>query len=165
MADVLTKRMQVGKLEELKRNPLHRKFLRNMEKAGISKEMTVSWLNRSGLKGETESLIIAAQDQVLKTRYYQKHILKQDVSSTCRLCPRSEEHVGHIIAGCQMLALTEYTERHNKVAAYIHWKICMSFDVPVTEKYYLHKPEPMVSAGEITLMWDQGVLTDNNNSC
>ena len=59
-----------------------------------------------------------------------------------------------------MLASTEYTERHNKVAAYIHWKICKSFDVPVTEKYYLHKSEPVVSIDDITLMWDQGVLTD-----
>ena len=64
------------KLEEIKRKPLHGQFLRNMEKAGISNELTVSWLNRSGLKGETESLIIVAQDQVLKTRSYQKHILK-----------------------------------------------------------------------------------------
>ena len=59
-----------------------------------------------------------------------------------------------------MLAPTEYTERHNKVAAYMHWKICKSFDVPVTEKYYLHKPEPVVSIDDITLMWDQGELTD-----
>ena len=160
MTDELKERMQVEKLEEIKRKPLHGQFLRNMEKAGISKEMSVSWLNCSGLKGEIESLIIAAQDQVLKTRYYQKHILKQDVSSTCRLCHRSEEHIGHIIAGCQMLAPTEYTERHNKVAAYIHWKICKNFDVPVTEKYYLHKPQPVVSIDDITLMWDQGVLTD-----
>ena len=59
-----------------------------------------------------------------------------------------------------MLAPSEYTERHNKVAAYIHWKICKSFDVPVTEKYYLHKPEPEVSIDDITLMGDQGLLTD-----
>ena len=89
MIDELTKRMQVDKLEEIKRKPLHGQFLRNLEKAEISKEMTF-WLNRSGLKGEIESLIIAAQDQVLKTRYYKKHTLKQDVSSICRLCHRSE---------------------------------------------------------------------------
>ena len=42
MTDELTKRMQVEKLEEIKRKPLHGQFLRNMEKAGISKEMSVS---------------------------------------------------------------------------------------------------------------------------
>ena len=131
-----------------------------LKRQELIKEMTVSWLNRSGLKGETESLVMEAQDQVLKTKYHQKHLLKQDLSSTCRLCHRSEEHVGHIIAGCQMLAPTEYTERHNKVAAYIHWKICKCFDVPVTEKYCLKKPEPVVSIDDITLMWDQGVFTD-----
>ena len=62
MTDELTKRMQVEKLKEIKRKPLHGQFLRNMEKAGISKEITVSWLNHSGLKGETESLIITAQE-------------------------------------------------------------------------------------------------------
>ena len=28
------------------------------------------------------------------------------------------------------------------------------------EKYYLHKPEPVVSIDDITLTWDQGVLID-----
>ena len=34
------------------------------------------WMKHTGLKGETEGLITAAQDQALNTRYYSKHIIK-----------------------------------------------------------------------------------------
>jgi hypothetical protein len=32
----------------------------------------------------------------------------------------------HIVAGCTTLAPSEYTNRHIKVAVYIHWKIYIS---------------------------------------
>ena len=34
-------------------------------------------MKHSGLKGETDGLMVAAQDQALSTRYYSKHIMKQ----------------------------------------------------------------------------------------
>ncbi|KAF2889734.1 hypothetical protein ILUMI_16438 [Ignelater luminosus] len=38
----------------------------------IDKEQTYEWLHKGELKGETESLIIAAQDQAINTRYHNK---------------------------------------------------------------------------------------------
>ncbi len=38
------------------------------------------------LNGKTESLIFAAQDQALNTKYHQKNILKQTEDSKCRMC-------------------------------------------------------------------------------
>ena len=70
------------------------------------------WLNKTGL-----SLLVAGQDQVLKTRYDQKHILKLPVNGVCRIFHEAEEHINHLIAGCSALALDEYLERHNKVAS------------------------------------------------
>jgi hypothetical protein len=35
------------------------------------------------LKGETESVIMAAQDQAISTNYFKKKILKQDIESRC----------------------------------------------------------------------------------
>ena len=35
------------------------------------------WMKHTGVKGETEGLITAAQDQALNTRYYSKHNVKQ----------------------------------------------------------------------------------------
>ncbi len=89
-------------------------------------------MRSSELKGETESLIIVAQDQSLLTRYYQKNILHQHVDSKCRLCKTFEEIIHHILAGCPVLAYTEYVHRHNKMAAIVHWHICKHDSIPVT---------------------------------
>ncbi|KAF2886146.1 hypothetical protein ILUMI_20027 [Ignelater luminosus] len=60
---------------------------------------TNEWLRKGELKGETESLIIAAQNQAINTRYHKKNILRQNVNSKCRLCEEHEETTEHIIAG------------------------------------------------------------------
>ena len=62
----------------------------------------------TGLKGETEGLITAAQDQALNTRYYSKHIIKQGSTDRCRMCHTQVETVEHIIPGCQTLAADKY---------------------------------------------------------
>ena len=42
-------------------------------------------MKHTGLKGETEGLITAAQDQALNIRYYSKHITKQGTTDRCRM--------------------------------------------------------------------------------
>jgi len=51
------------------------------------------------------------------------------------------EHTKHIVAGCTILAPSEYTNRHNRVAGYIHWMICKHMGLQVTDRYYEHIPE------------------------
>jgi hypothetical protein len=36
---------------------------------------------------------------------------------------KAEQHVKYIVAGCTILAPSEYTNRHKKEAGYIHWMI------------------------------------------
>ena len=100
---------------------------------------TNKWLS-SNLEGETGGLLVAAQDQALKTRNYQKVICGQKVESKCRMCSQHEETVDHIVSGCEVLAKTEYISRHNKAAAYLNWNICQDHDIEVTDKWYEHKP-------------------------
>ena len=45
---------------------------------------TNKWLSIN-LKGETEELLVAAQDQAINTRIYQKVICGQQVESKCKL--------------------------------------------------------------------------------
>ena len=42
---------------------------------------------------------------------------------SCRMCCNTE-HTEHTVAGCTTLPPPEYTNRHNKVACYIHWTVC-----------------------------------------
>jgi hypothetical protein len=48
---------------------MHGQYIRNMDRQLINKEDTFLWLSKGGLKAETESEIVAAQDQVLNTKY------------------------------------------------------------------------------------------------
>lgn len=148
------------KIEVLCAKPMHGQFFRNLDRPAVDKKASTIWLNGSGLKGETESLIIAAQDQALNTRYHQRMILKKPVDSKCRMCGLAEEHISHVVAGCTTLAPSEYTHRHNRVARYLHWVMCKHFNVPVPEKYYEYTPEKVVNTNDVTLMWDVPIITD-----
>ena len=100
------------------------------------------------LKGETEGLLVAAQDQAINTRNYQKVICGQQVESKCRLCSQHEETVDHIVSGCEVLAKTEYISRHNEAAVYrhlhLHWSICKDHDIEITDKWQELKPETVM---------------------
>ena len=56
---------------------VHGKIPKYLGKDHVDQEMSFQWMKYTGLKGETEGLITAAQDQALNTRYYSKHIIKQ----------------------------------------------------------------------------------------
>ena len=98
----------------------------------------MAWLCSSGLKGEMEGLMIAVQDQALHMQYHQRNIMKQPTVSKCRMCYKAEEPIKRIVPGCTKLAPSEYTNRHYKVASYIHGMIGKRMVLQVTDKYYKH---------------------------
>ena len=90
---------------------------------------------KATLKKETEGLLLAAQDQALRTRRIMKNIDKKDVQDKCRLCGERDETVAHIVSECKQLAQNEYKKcRHDKVAAMLHWSLCQQYGFPCTEK-------------------------------
>ena len=56
---------------------MHGQYIRCMDRQLISEEDTFLWLSKGDLKAETESEIVAAQDQALHTKYYGKKYWKQ----------------------------------------------------------------------------------------
>ena len=54
---------------------LHGQYFRNIDRQLISEEDTFLWLSKGDLKAETESEIVAAQDQAIQTKYYATKIL------------------------------------------------------------------------------------------
>ena len=140
--------------------PLHGQFVKRISKPNISKTLTHNWLKSSGLKAETEGLIIAAQDQSLPTKNYQAHVSKTIKDDKCRICKTKPETIDHLISGCSTIAATEYLERHNKIGRYIHWKICKEFNIPVTDQWYKHTPADVVENESTTVLWDFSIHTD-----
>jgi len=95
------------KTEKLKRKPIHGQFYWDLEKPSIDKEKSLVWLCNSGLKGDTESLTIAAQDQAFNMCYHQRNIMKQPNDSKCGICHKAKEHIKYIVAGCTTLGPSE----------------------------------------------------------
>ena len=84
-----------------KNKVLHGQYIRNIDRQLISEEDTFLWLSKGDLKAETESEIVAAQDQALLTKYYVTKILNTEIDSKCRLCQQFDETIDHIIQHAQ----------------------------------------------------------------
>ena len=104
-----------------KEKPCMEKVPNYLDKDHVDVELSFEWMKHAGCKGESEGLITAAQDQALNTRYYSKHNIKQGTTDRCRMCHTQPETVEHIILGCQKLAADQYLNRHNQVAAQLHY--------------------------------------------
>ena len=83
-----------------KEKAMYGKFPSYLDKDHVDVDLSFKWMKHTGLKGETEGLITAAQDQALNTRYYNKHIIKQGTTDSCRMCNTQPETVEHIISAC-----------------------------------------------------------------
>uniref|UniRef100_A0A2H1WTY9 SFRICE_034963 n=1 Tax=Spodoptera frugiperda TaxID=7108 RepID=A0A2H1WTY9_SPOFR len=67
--------------------------------------------------------IFSLQDQAIVTRQHERDVLKRAVDGKCRLCGVKDETAQHIVAGCEQLAGTYYTRRHNNVVQYVYWTL------------------------------------------
>lgn len=96
------------------------------------------------------------------------------------MCGQFDETVDHIVSGCPNLARTEYIHRHDKIAAFIHWKICRHFNIETSDKWYKHTPNTVTEKDDVSILWDMPIITDreiqanrpdiiikdrNNNTC
>ena len=119
-----------------------------------------SWIKTRYLKKDTEGLLMAAQDQALPTRNYKVNIMKEGGTVKCRMCGERDETIMHILSECSKLAQTEYKKRHDKVATLLHWELCKRLGFHQSEKWYDHKPEPVLENEESKLLWDFNIRTD-----
>ena len=99
---------------------------------------------KRNLKRETESLLIAAQDNAIRTNHIKAKIDKTQQNSKCRLCGDRDETINHIISECSKLAQKENKARHDWVGKVIHWDMCMKFKFDHTNKWYMHNPAPVL---------------------
>ena len=71
-------------------------YFRNIGRQHSSEEGTFLWLWRRDLKGETESEIMAVQDQVLQTKCHETKLFQKETDSKYKLCKQFYETAEHI---------------------------------------------------------------------
>ena len=88
--------------EKYEGKPLYGQFRKATEE--VRSKRSWDWLKKGYLMKETESTIVAAQDQALCTRNLRN---AKNIKSICRVCGDTDETVVHIVSDCSKLAQKE----------------------------------------------------------
>ena len=118
------------------------------------------WSRSRYVKKNTEAIIIAAQDEALRTNWIKANIDGVDCSPLCRVCHSVDESAMYIAAGCEQLAKRRYMIRHNLIATCVHWELCRKYEIKVTRNWYEHVPLPYtVTQTGLEILWDVEIKT------
>jgi len=145
--------------QHLVAKPLHGSYWRRLDQKAdeIDLGMTFAWLAPAN-----EGLVLAAQDQVIRTRNYEWAVMKtrERDAAACRICHGELETVDHIINGCGELAKKEYLKRHNRVVQYVHHSICKAYGIPVAQTPAKHKLSAIQECKGKKIYWEMPISTD-----
>ena len=97
---------------------------------------------------------MAAQNSAIRNHHIKARIDKTKRNSKCRVCGERDETINLIISECSKLAQKEYKARHDWVGKVIHWEMCKKFKFDHTNKWYMHKPAPVLENYTHKLLWD-----------
>ena len=125
--------------EDWKEKVLHDQYLRQTKE--VRSDQCWAWLQNEDLKRETESLIVAAQNQSIRANLVKAKIDKSQGDSLCRVCRKLDKSIDHIVSGCSKLAQKEYKRRHDNLGKIVHWKLARKCDFEAGDKWYEHEPE------------------------
>ena len=115
--NTMDNRMTITRKQKWKGKQLYGRFKRLIN--NISCDKTRTWLRKGNFKRETVSLLIAAQNNAIRTNHIKARIDKTQQNSKCRLCGDRDETINHI-RECSKLAQKEYKTRHDWVGKVIH---------------------------------------------
>ena len=130
---------------------LHGQYLKDTEDK-IDKAKTWQWLTNGELKKETEDLLLAAQEQAVRTKAI--NCRRDGTSDSCkyRLCNTKDETVDHLVCACSKIAQTDYKEKHDKVATMLHWNLCKKYSIPTTNNWRKHKVEKVLETDNVKIL-------------
>ena len=142
---------------------LHGRHPHDLDQIYVDKEASNAWLRYGDLFPETEGFFIAIQDQVVNTKNYRKHIIKDPSvrDDRCRKCNEKAETIQHIMSACSTLSQSEYLHRHDQIAAIIHQEIAINLKLLKDRTpYYKYKATPVVDSSKVSLYFDRSIITD-----
>ena len=90
-------------------------------------DKTWIWQRKDNLQRETESLLIAAHNNAIKTNHIKARIDMTQQNSKCRLRGDRDGTINHIISQCRKLSQREYKTRHDWVDKVLHGEMCKRF--------------------------------------
>ena len=144
----------------LERNMEENESLRkNLKLSNLTQENMGVGEKKRNLDRETESLLIAAQNNAIRTNDIKTRIDKTQQNSKCRLCGNRDETTNHIISECRKLAQKEYKSRHDWVGKVIDWELCKKLKFDRTNNWYMHNPTSVLENETHKLLRDFDIQT------
>ena len=128
VAAVKDSQMEVS-VGTLKCKRLHGQLYSLLDGEGVDKRLSVEWLRDGRLKSESEGLLVAAQDGVVRTRVYAVKIMGISGPVKCRMCGVSEETVSHVLCCCGKWSWTLYKDRHDHALRPLFVFLCNYFNL------------------------------------
>ena len=159
VASVLKRSKKKKRLEDWEEKVLHGQYLRQTKK--VRSDQCWACLQNGDLKRETESLIVRAQNQSIRTNLVKARIDKSQGDSLCRMCRKVDESIHHINSGCSKLAKREYKRRHDNLGKIVHWKLARKCNFEAGDKWYEHEPESVLENEDYKILWDFSIQTDH----
>ena len=123
-------------------------------------EKTWTGLRKGNVKQESESLLIAAQNNAIWTNHIKARIDKTQQNSRCRLCSDRDEIINHIIIEYSKLAQKDDKTMHDWTGKVIRWELCKTLKFDNTNKWYNHNPESVLE-NDIDTLFNFQIQTDH----
>ena len=156
--NTVTNRMTITSKQKWEEKQFYGHFKQQINE--ISFEKTWTWLRKGNFKRETESLLIAAQNNALRTNQIKVRKDKTQQNTKSRLCGDRDKTINHIISECSKLAQESKT-RHDWVGKVINSQMCKKFKFDHMNKWYMHNPAAVLKNDTHKLLWDFDVQTDH----
>ena len=157
-ASVLKRSKKEKRLEDWEK-ALHGQYLRQTKE--VRSDQCWAWLQNGDLKRETESLLVAAQNESIRTNLIKAKIDKSQGDSLCRVCSKVDESIDHIVSGCSKLTQKKYKRRHDNLGKIVHWKLAKKCNFEAGDKWYEHEPESVLENEDYKILWDFSIQTDH----
>ena len=158
-ASVLKRSKKKKRLEDWEEKVLHGQYLSQTKE--VRSGHCWAWLQNGDLKRETESLIVAAQNQSIRTNLVKAKIDKSQGDSLCRMCRKVDESIDHNVSGCSKLAQKEFKRRHDNLGKIVHWKLARKCNFEAGDKWYEHEPESVLENEDYKILWGFSIQTDH----
>ena len=110
---------------------------------------------------ETESLLIAAQNNAIRTNHIKARIDKTQQNSRCRLCGDRDEMINHVISEYSEVAQKEYKTWLDWVGKVINRELCKKLKYDHKNKWYVHDLESLPENKTHKLLWDFEIPKDH----
>ena len=101
-ASVLKRSKNKKRLEDWEEKVLHGQCLRQTKE--VRSDRCWIWLQNGDLNRERKSLIVAAENQSIRTNLVKAKFEKTQGDSLCWVCRKVDESIDHIVSGCSKLA-------------------------------------------------------------